>query len=447
MKSLSKGGAGSNASLLLLDSVVRMGATLVIGVIVARVYGPDGFGAINTAISLCTIVLGFSALGMSGILVKELIERPGFRGTIMTTVVVAKSALGGMLYLSMLMFLNLFGDSNLTVVVAIIGFGYLFTSLDVFEANFNADSDFKRLVFLHIGGVVLATVVKLIVLVVGGSLSWLAIGYGLDYAFMYLLPALYFFIKTRPAMIEGVSYRAQFLFPELVSLLKRSWPIMASGFLAQVNLRIDALMIAALLSFSQVGIYTAAGRLSESWTVLAMAIVTAVFPMLVRSSKTDREQYADGLLRLFRLLVWISLAGATVVFFLSPMIIRLLYGVDFAASATVLSIHIFGGMFLFVRTALSRWLIVENLYIFSLLSHGAGAIVNIIGNALVLDRFGVVGAAWVAVLSYATSGLFFLLLTPRTRVLFKIIIVSSIPGRHRAPQVRKLVDKLPSAKA
>lgn len=229
------------------------------------------------------------------------------------------------------------------------------------------------------------------------------------------------------------------------SLLRRSWPIMMSGFLAQLNLRIDAIMIAAFVSVSQVGVYSAAGRLSESWTVLAMAVVSSMFPGLVRSSRSDRDSYAKGLTTLLRLLIWISFGGALVVLMASSWIIKFLYGDAFSASSTILSIHIFGGMFLFIRTALSRWLIVENLYIFSLVSHGTGAAVNIVGNLIVLDRFGIVGAAWVSVASYATSGLLFLLLTSRTRVLFWIVLSAAEPGKRGSRRVRQLVDSLPSA--
>lgn len=422
-----------------------MGAALLVGVFVARVYGPDGLGSITTAIAVCTIVLGFSALGMSGILVKELIENPQKRGVVMTTVVVGKLILGLILYGLMLVIVWYFDSSELLVLTAIIGLGYLFTSLDVFEANFNADSDFKRLVGLHIAGVTVATGAKVLVLLLNGDIRWLAVGYALDYMLLYALPAMFFFRRIARRAVESISYTPGFRRSEMSKLLGRSWPIMISGFLAQVNLRIDSIMIAALVSVSQVGIYSAAGRLSESWTVLAMALVSASFPALVRSSKSDRDAYSIGLTRLLRLLIWISLGGALAVMATSQWIIQILYGDSFQASSTILSIHIFGGMFLFMRTALSRWLIVEDLYMFSLVSHGTGAAVNIIGNALVLDRFGIIGAAWVSVISYATSGLLFLLFTSRTRVLFFIILWAAVPGKYGSRGVRKLVDSLPSA--
>lgn len=439
------GGVKGNAVLLLSDSIVRMGCTLFIGIAVARAYGPEGFGTINTAIALCTLVLGFSALGMSGILIKDLIEKPNLRGAIMATVVTAKVVMGLILYASLVIGVFVLGDQSTAAVVAVIGFGFVFASADVFEANFNADSDFRRLVFLHILGILISTASKVVALAMGVSIEWLAIGYALDYVLLYLFPALYFFFRVRPSATPPVAYAPKISGPLLKDILRRSWPIMISGFLAQVNLRIDALLIAGLVSISQVGVYTAAGRLSESWTVLAMAVVSAVFPKLVRSAGGDRSSYANGLQSLFRFLIWVSLSGAIVVYFASSWIIDTLYGDAFSLGATVLSIHIFGGMFLFIRTALSRWLIVEGLFIFSLVSHGAGALVNIIGNLLFLDRFGIVGAAWVAVLSYSVSGLLFLLLTARTRVLFAIIILSPFPGQKIRLRVRGLTERLPSA--
>src|SRR5690606_14238984 len=109
-----------------------------------------------------------------------------------------------------------------------------------------------------------------------------------------------------------------------------------------------AILIAGLASISSVGLYSSATRLSEAWSVLAMSIVTATFPGLVQLSRSDVSAYGRGLSRLLRLLIWIALGGGAIVSLLSPVIIYLIYGAEFAGAAPVLAIHIFGGVFLFI---------------------------------------------------------------------------------------------------
>src|SRR3546814_10463593 len=86
----------------------------------------------------------------------------------------------------------------------------------------------------------------------------------------------------------------------------------------------------------------------------------------------------------------------------------------------MLMIHIWASIFVFMRAVLSKWLIAEELYIFSLVTHGSAAIVNVAINIALIPKFGGVGAAVATLVSYATAGFLSLLLHHRTRGLFFI---------------------------
>ena len=73
---------------------------------------------------------------------------------------------------------------------------------------------------------------------------------------------------------------------------------------------------------------------------------------------------------------------------------------NISMSANILSIHIFATLFIFQRAILSKWLIIESYYKFSLMSHGAGAISNIILNLLLIPTYGGIGAALATLFSY-----------------------------------------------
>src|SRR3546814_15167018 len=73
---------------------------------------------------------------------------------------------------------------------------------------------------------------------------------------------------------------------------------------------------------------------------------------------------------------------------------------------------------------LSKWLIAEELYIFSLVTHGSAAIVNVAINIALIPKFGGVGAAVATLVSYATAGFLSLLLHHRTRGLFFMMLKS-----------------------
>lgn len=431
-----------NSVALTFDSFARMGSGFVVAVLLARQYGPGGLGTITTATALVTIVLGFSVLGLSGILVKELVENPDKRGSIVCTVTVAKLAAGVVLLAVLLGSLTLLeSDHNLVAIVAIMGSGYLLLCFDTVDCLYNAREEFIRLVALRFIGLLISFSVKVMAIQLDWGLYVVALGYALDFGLMYFLPLIHFLIR-KDSGFRDHDFNPQFQLTELVALLRKSWPVLLSGGLAQVNLRIDAVMIAALVSISDVGVYSAASRLSEAWSVIAMAIVTAVFPSLVRVARKDSAQYGIALSKVFRLLIWISVLGGLAVSLLSTQIIDIVYGQTFSAAALILSIHVFGGIFLFIRTAVSRWLIIEHLYVFSLVSHGAGAALNIGLNFALLPAYGIVGAAIASVVSYAVSGLLFLLLSMRTRPMFFLILWSALPGKWTHRRIALLAHQL-----
>lgn len=427
-----------NSLALMGESVFRMGAGFAVAILIARQYGPDGLGLITTASASVTIFLGFSALGLSGVLVRELVEKVSLRGQIMLTVTLAKLAAGGALLVCLLASLSAFSaDASLTNLTLIMGIGYLFASLDTVDCLYNAREEFMRLVTLRMAALVASTGVKVLAIQAGWGLEWVAVGYALDYSLLYVLPALDFFFRSQKGFRSG-EFKLRVELPELGRLLRRSWPILVSGGFAQVNLRVDALMIAALMSVSNVGIYSAASRLSEAWSVIAMAIVTAIFPSLVKLARSDVAAYGKELSRLLRWLIWLSVCGGILIAFSAPVIIEIVYGSDFAPAAAVLAVHVFGGVFLFIRTAVSRWLIIENLFTFSLVSHAMGALVNVTLNLSLIPQFGIDGAAWSSVASYATSGLLFLLVSRRSRPMFFMIMWSALPPRWSATAVSRI---------
>ena len=437
----------ANSGVLILETFLRMGCGFAVSVLLAHELGPEGLGLITTANSAVAIAMGFSALGLSGVLIRELVENVERRGQVMLTVTLAKFVAGGVLLAALLVALRSLDDRpELQTLTLVIGLGFLMSSLDSVECLYNASEEFVRLVVLRLIALGASTAIKVFAITQGWSLVFVAAGYALDYALLYVLPTVDLLCRREGGVRSG-GVRLGIDTRALGRLLRRSWPVFVSGGFAQVNLKIDTLMIAGLASIADVGIYAAASRLSEAWSLLAMAIVASSFPVLVRLKRMDTAAYARELSQLLRRLIWVSLAGAVVISILAGHIIRLLYGPSFAAAGQVLAIHVFAGVFLFLRTAVSRWLILEDLLMFSLVSHIAGALVNVTLNLVLIPRMGIQGAAWASLASYAMSGFLFLLLSRRSRPMFSLIAWSALPAKYSVQPVERLGARMAEARS
>ena len=71
-----------------------------------------------------------------------------------------------------------------------------------------------------------------------------------------------------------------------------------------------------------------------------------------------------------------------------------------------------------MRALFSKWIILEEVFIFSLITQGLGAVSNIILNYFFIESHGVTGAAVATLISYSIAGYFSLLLSSKTRALF-----------------------------
>ncbi|MNI74122.1 hypothetical protein D3C73_1301880 [compost metagenome] len=80
----------------------------------------------------------------------------------------------------------------------------------------------------------------------------------------------------------------------------------------------------------------------------------------------------------------------------------------------MLSIHIWSGIFVFLGTASSQYLVAEGFTKISFYRTAAGALINILLNLVLIPRYGGVGAS-IATLIACFVSTFYLLLIPKTR--------------------------------
>ncbi len=157
----------------------------------------------------------------------------------------------------------------------------------------------------------------------------------MGYVYWYFKIKKEFFIK-----------KIKFSFEMTKSLLKDSWPLILSGIVVSIYMKIDQVMIKEMLGNREVGQYAVAVRLSELWYFIPMVISSSLFPAIVNAKKISEELYYKRLQKLYDLMVWIAISIAIPMTFLSDWIVNLLYGVQYSESADVLKI-LFGQEFVY----------------------------------------------------------------------------------------------------
>jgi O-antigen/teichoic acid export membrane protein len=180
-------------------------------------------------------------------------------------------------------------------------------------------------------------------------------------------------------------------------------------------MRIDQIMIKEMLGKREVGLYSAAVRLSEAWYFIPIIITSSLFPSVVNAKKVSESLYYSRIQHLYSFMFLLSFSIALLMTFLSDWMMVLLYGEAYREAGQVLMINIWAGVFVFLGVASSKWFLSEGLQNLLTVNTVIGAIVNVILNFILIPKYGICGAAIATVISQSIASYFMNFLFSETR--------------------------------
>ncbi len=116
----------------------------------------------------------------------------------------------------------------------------------------------------------------------------------------------------------------------------------------------------------------------------------------------------------------IALVIAIPVTFLSNPIVEVLFGHEYLEAGTILAIHIWTALFVFLGVASGKWFLAENRQILAFQRVLCGMGVNIVLNLLWIPQYGGVGAAMATLVSQAVAALLIDVIHKETRPMFRM---------------------------
>jgi O-antigen/teichoic acid export membrane protein len=187
----------------------------------------------------------------------------------------------------------------------------------------------------------------------------------------------------------------------LKGILRDSWPLALQAVMSTVYLRIDQLLLYALVGAQSVGIYAAATRLAEPWGLAAGVFVSATFPMLCRTFVPDTQGFHRISRATYRyLFIPLMLLIAYATLFAAP-ILRLIFGPGFEAGAPALVTLMWAEVFLFANMVSQYVLVAAGAQKVTFFLSAAGAVSNVALNLVLIPRYGATGAGVASLISYA----------------------------------------------
>ncbi|QSV64650.1 MAG: flippase [Dolichospermum sp. DL01] len=413
----------ANTGWLFADRILRMGVGLFVGVWVARYLGVEQFGVFNYATAFVALFSTLSTLGLDAIVVRSIVREPEKRSEILGTAFWLK-LFGGIaaLVLAVSSIIVVRHDDQLTIsLVAILSSVGIFQAFDTIDLWFQSQVQSRYTVIAKNTAFVIIALVKVTLISIHAPLiafAWTSLG-------EVGLGAIGLIISYK---VRGYSpWLWPWSSPLAKTLLKESWPLILSGVTIMIYMRIDQIMLGQMIGDKAVGLYSAATRISEVWYFIPMAMASSVSPAIYATKEVSESLYYRRIGQFLRLLSWLSIVLAVPMSFLSGTIITVLFGKSYEASASILAIHIWASLFVFMGVGTSSWFIAEGLTQFALRRTIMGAITNVFLNIFLIPTYGGVGAAIATVISQAVASFLSNATHPKTRKIFKLQVKSLVP--------------------
>ncbi|MCG8158727.1 flippase [Brenneria goodwinii] len=401
----------SNTAWLFGERVFTILLTMSLSIVMARYLQARDFGIYNFLVSIVTILTPLTALGLNAVAVKEFVEHKDKEAVIFGTTCFMRF-LGGGVAACILIFCDYFfniSGGNL-IWITFLSLANIFTCFQVLDFWFQSQLNSKMAVISRFSVVLFSSLAKIIALVFfDATLKTILIIQTLEIIFSGLsFLCVYSLMGGKISLWKNDNVLA-------VSLIKKSWWLILSGVAEIIYLKIDQVMLGSMTGYESVATYAVAAKLSEAWYFLPNIVMASFFPLLILEKNKSEKDYMSYLEKITRRLLMLSIVIAIFVSFFSYPVIHILYGEEYTESAKILTIHIWAGVFVFMRAVLSKWLVIENLLRFSLVTHLSGAVFNVFLNLIFIPSYGAIGASISTVISYAVSSYFSLLFFKKTQ--------------------------------
>lgn len=376
-----------NASWIIGIQIVKSLLGLVISMLTARFLGPSNFGLINYAASIVAFVTPIMYLGLTGVLVQEIVNTPEKEGEILGTSVTMTFLSSLLCVVGVISFAAAVnrGERETVIVCALYSTLLIFQSLELLNYWFQA-----KLLSKYASGVALFAYAvisgyKIYLLAAHKSIYWFALSNALDY--MIIVIGLFIVYKR----LGGGRLRFN------LSTARRLWGksryYIVSNMMIAIFAQTDRIMLKLMINDAATGYYSAAVACAGMTGFVFTAIIDSFRPLIFDDKKTDEIRYEKDMCRLYGIIIYLSLLQSLVITLFSGLIIKILYGAAYSASINALKLIVWYTTFSYLGSVRNIWILAENRQKYLWIINLSGALANVALNYILIPITGIMGAA------------------------------------------------------
>ena len=383
-----------NMSWLLVSQIIASVFGFIWTILIARYLGVHDYGILGFAISLTTILGIIDDLGISTHIVRHIATNYDSAPKYLGNAIPLKLLFSFIKLIITVIILFIQGANELTVTITMLfTFEMIFKSyISLMNGSFQAFENGK---YQGIGNTILNTTTLLFILIsiytdlgiFGVTISYVVANI-IAFAYEYYVLSKY---VTKP------QFELDLAFCKKITLM--SVPFAVTAILYSVYYSIDIVMLTNMVGNYATGIYNATYKLISVLTLFYSVYTAVIFPVMSKLFKNDRSMLLVSFEKSIKYLMMVIIPLAVATVFYSTDVIHLIYGHEYDAASSVLSILIWTVCLLFISGACNTLLNASHKEVAVTKIYAIAAVFNIVLNFFMIPYLSYDGAAITTVLS------------------------------------------------
>lgn len=382
-----------NAAWIIGCRVVESVLHLLITMLTSRYLGPSNYGVINYAASLISFVLPLMQLGIRNILIKEMIDAPEQRGTILGTGLCMNLVSSVLCVVGVTAYAWVANpDEPETVVVCLLYSTCLvFEAVQILKYWFQEKLMSKYVSLSMLAAYVLVTVYQVLILVQNRNILWFAVTDSVKHMFT----AVFLIILYR--RFRGDELRVSW--NTCKRLLSGGKHYILSNMMVTVFAQTDKIMLKQMIGDAVNGYYSAAVNCANLTNFVFTAILDSARPSIFQSRQVSIGKFEKRITQLYTVIAAVSVVQCLGFTVFAPLIIRILYGTDYTPAIPLLQLVVWYTTVAHLGQVRDIWILAEGQQKVLWKLNLFGAISNIVLNLALIPLFGGTGAAIASLIS------------------------------------------------
>ena len=396
-KNLIKSRTTANTFWLVAGKMFNKITAFLVGIITARYLGPSDYGVINYAMVYTTFFASVCTLGLNSVIIKEFVDNPEEQGEAIGSALVMRiiSSIMSVIMISGLSFIVDRGDTVTIIVVVLCSIGLVFQVFDIINYWFLSRLQSKFTAIVSSIGYLMVSVYKICLFIFQKNVFWFALSTSVDYIVVAVLLFWAYKSNSGPQLFFSIE--------KAKSLLRRSKGFIIADLMVSIYASTDKIMLKHMLDETSVGYYALTISLSQMWVFVISAIIDSMSPTIMKLHNENGDKYIKRNKQLYAIVFYICTAVSMGIFVIASPLIKVLYGVEYAAAITPLKIIVWYTSFSCLGAARNAWVVCENKQKYLKYVYIGAAITNIALNMVLIPMFGVSGAAAAALITQIST--------------------------------------------